>query len=57
MLLRQLAPYQREINDAEFAPISREQFDLFSEILESLIEASDRAMALQQYKSSSSKVA
>lgn len=57
MLLRQLAPYQREINDVEFAPISKEQFRVFSEILESLIEASDRAMALQQYKSSSSKVA
>lgn len=60
MLLRQLAPYQREINDVEFAPLSREQFRLFAEILEKLIQASDNAMALQQYKVSSkdhSKVA
>jgi len=60
MLLRDLAPYQREINDVEFGPLSREQFQLFAEILASLISASDKAMALQQYKSSSktrSKVA
>jgi MarR family transcriptional regulator, organic hydroperoxide resistance regulator len=50
MLLRRLAPYQREINDVEFAPLSKEQFRLLTRILESLLEASDNAMALQQYR-------
>lgn len=49
-LLHQLAPYQREINDVEFAPLSKEQFRKFAEILEVLIDASNKAMALQQYK-------
>lgn len=59
-LLRQLAPYQREINDVEFAPLSREQFRMFNAILEDMIASSDRAVALQAYKSSTkgdSKVA
>jgi len=59
-LLRRLAPYQREINDVEFGPLSKEQFKLFSAIIEDMIASSDRAVALQQYKSSTkddSKVA
>jgi DNA-binding MarR family transcriptional regulator len=51
-LLRQLAPYQSEINDVEFAPLSKEQFHTLSKILEDLIASSDKAVALQQYKSS-----
>ncbi|MGE0752076.1 MAG: MarR family winged helix-turn-helix transcriptional regulator [Variibacter sp.] len=51
-LLRQLAPYQREINDVEFAPLSREQFQNLLKTLEDLIASSDKAVALQQYKSS-----
>ena len=51
-LLRQLAPYQREINDVEFGPLSREDFQTFSRILEALIDSSDKAFALQRYKSS-----
>lgn len=51
-LLRQLAPYQREINDVEFAPLSKEQFQSLSKMLEELIESSDKAVALQQYKAS-----
>ncbi|HZP78051.1 MAG TPA: MarR family winged helix-turn-helix transcriptional regulator [Pseudolabrys sp.] len=50
-LLRELAPFQREVNDVEFAPLSREQFRALSATLEELIAASDRAVALQQYKS------
>jgi DNA-binding MarR family transcriptional regulator len=50
-LLRCLAPYQREINDVEFGSLTREQFRLLSEILESLIDCGDKAVALQQYKS------
>ena len=51
-LLRQLAPYQREINDVEFGPLSREDFQAVSRILEALIDSSDKAFALQRYKSS-----
>jgi DNA-binding MarR family transcriptional regulator len=51
-LLRQLAPYQREINDVEFGPLSREDFQTISRILEALIDSSDKAFALQRYKSS-----
>jgi MarR family transcriptional regulator, organic hydroperoxide resistance regulator len=51
-LLRKLAPYQREINDVEFSPLSREDFQTISRILEALIDSSDKAFALQRYKSS-----
>jgi DNA-binding MarR family transcriptional regulator len=51
-LLRKLAPYQSEINDVEFASLSREDFQLASRILEELIASSDKAVALQRYKSS-----
>ena len=51
-LLRELAPYQREINDVEFGPLSREDFQTISRIMEALIESSDKAFALQRYKSS-----
>ena len=51
-LLRKLAPYQREINDVEFGPLSREDFQTVSRILEALIDSSDKAFALQRYKSS-----
>ena len=51
-LLRKLAPYQREINDVEFGSLSREDFQTVSRILEALIASSDKAFALQRYKSS-----
>ena len=51
-LLRKLAPYQREINDVEFGPLNREDFQAVSRILEALIDSSDKAFALQRYKSS-----
>jgi MarR family transcriptional regulator, organic hydroperoxide resistance regulator len=51
-LLRKLAPYQSEINDVEFASLSRDDFQLASRILEELIASSDKAVALQRYKSS-----
>ena len=51
-LLRKLAPYQREINDVEFSPLSRDDFQTISRILEALIDSSDKAFALQRYKSS-----
>src|ERR1700753_1709351 len=39
-LLRQLAPYQREINDVEFGPLSREDFQPISRILAALVDCS-----------------
>ncbi len=59
-LLKKLAPYQREINDVEFGSLTREDFQNMSRILEELIASSDKAFALQRYKSSikdSTKVA
>jgi DNA-binding MarR family transcriptional regulator len=49
-LLRRLAPYQREINDVEFACLTKEQFHLLSTIMENLIDCGDKAVALQRYK-------
>ncbi len=51
-LLRKLAPYQREINDVEFASLSKEEFQFLSRIIEDMIESGDEAVALQRYKSS-----
>ena len=51
-LLRKLAPYQREINDVEFASLSKQDFQFLSKIIEDLIASSDEAVALQRYKSS-----
>jgi MarR family transcriptional regulator, organic hydroperoxide resistance regulator len=51
-LLRTLAPYQREINDVEFASLSKEEFQFLSKIIVDMIETGDEAVALQRYKSS-----
>ncbi len=51
-LLRRLAPYQREINDVEFASLSKEEFQFLSKIMEDMIKSGDEAVALQRYKSS-----
>jgi MarR family transcriptional regulator, organic hydroperoxide resistance regulator len=51
-LLRKLAPYQSEINDVEFGSLSRDDFQRTSRIFEELIASSDKAVALQRYKSS-----
>jgi len=51
-LLRSLAPYQREINDVEFSSLSKEKFQVLSQILEALIASGDEAVALQRYKAS-----
>jgi hypothetical protein len=50
--LRSLAPYQREINDVEFAALGKEDFQFLSRILEALIVSGDAAVALQRYKAS-----
>jgi DNA-binding MarR family transcriptional regulator len=51
-LLRTLAPYQREINDVEFASLSKEEFQFLSKIIEDMIVSGGEAVALQRYKSS-----
>lgn len=47
-LLEELAPFQRQVNDAEFASLSRAEFVQLSDAIERLVESSDRAIALQQ---------
>jgi len=39
----------REVNDAEFGSLSREEFDLLTGIVDRLIESGARAVALQNY--------
>jgi MarR family transcriptional regulator, organic hydroperoxide resistance regulator len=47
--LERLAPVQREVNDAEFGSLSREEFTLLTGIVDRLIESGARAVALQNY--------
>jgi DNA-binding MarR family transcriptional regulator len=47
--LEKLAPIQRQVNDAEFGSLSREEFDLLTGIVDRLIESGARAVALQGY--------
>jgi len=47
--LEKLAPIQRQVNDAEFGSLSREEFDLLTGIVDRLIESGARAVALQSY--------
>jgi MarR family transcriptional regulator, organic hydroperoxide resistance regulator len=49
-LLRSLAPYQREINDVEFASLGKQDFQFLSRILEALIVSGDEAVL--RYKAS-----
>ncbi|MEX2453276.1 MAG: MarR family transcriptional regulator [Rhodospirillaceae bacterium] len=46
--LETLAPYQRQVNDAEFGSLSREQFGQLCRIVEDLVGTSDAALALQK---------
>ncbi len=53
-LLDRLAPTQRDVNDAEFACLSRTEFLLLLDMIERLIESGDRAVVLQRYLTMSS---
>jgi DNA-binding MarR family transcriptional regulator len=44
-----LAPVQRQVNDAEFACLSREEFLSLLDMVERLIGCGERAVALQRY--------
>ena len=46
-LLEELAPFQRQVNDAEFGSLSREDFLRLSEAIERLVASSENAIALQ----------
>lgn len=48
-LLAELAPVQRQVNDAEFACLDATEFRRLLDIVERLIECGDRAVALQAY--------
>lgn len=47
--LDRLAPIQRRVNDVEFGGLSRQEFELLSEIIDRLIDNGARAVALQNY--------
>ena len=47
--LERLAPIQRQVNDVEFACLSREEFELLTGIVDRLIDCGSRAVALQNY--------
>lgn len=47
--LEQLAPIQRRVNDVEFGCLSRQEFELLTDIVDRLIESGARAVALQNY--------
>ena len=47
--LERLAPIQREVNDAEFGSLNREEFTLLTGVVDRLIEGGARAVALQNY--------
>jgi MarR family transcriptional regulator, organic hydroperoxide resistance regulator len=48
-LLATLAPVQQQVNDVQFGPLSRADFQFLLRVLRELIESSDRAVALQKY--------
>lgn len=47
--LERLAPLQRRVNDVEFGCLSRQEFDLLSDLVDRLIDSGARAVALQNY--------
>ena len=48
-LLERLAPVQRQVNDIEFDCLDTEDFTTLLEILDRLIDSSNRAVSLQHY--------
>jgi DNA-binding MarR family transcriptional regulator len=48
-LLATLAPAQRQVNDVQFGPLSRADFQLLLRVLRQLIDSSDRAVTLQKF--------
>lgn len=50
-LLERLAPSQMRINDVQFDPLSTKEFHQLLELVQRLVDSSDRAIALQRYLS------
>jgi len=48
-LLAKLAATQRRVNDVQFAPLSKADFEFLLDILDRLIASGDQALALQSY--------
>jgi MarR family transcriptional regulator, organic hydroperoxide resistance regulator len=48
-LLERLAPRQMQVNDVQFGCLSAREFQLLLDVVQRLIESSDRAIALQRY--------
>jgi DNA-binding MarR family transcriptional regulator len=48
-LLAELAPLQQQVNDALFEPLSRDQFRALAQLVDPLVDAADRALALLEY--------
>jgi DNA-binding MarR family transcriptional regulator len=48
-LLAELAPVQRQVNDVQFAALSRAEFLQLLDVTERLIDCGDRAIRLQSY--------
>ncbi len=48
-LLDRLAPTQRQVNDIQFDCLSAKEFDQLLDMVQRLVESSDRAVALQRY--------
>jgi DNA-binding MarR family transcriptional regulator len=48
-LLKRLAPVQRQVNDVEFEGLTAEDFKRLLELIQRLIQSSERAIALQSY--------
>jgi DNA-binding MarR family transcriptional regulator len=48
-LLEQMAPIQMQINDVQFGELSAKEFHQLLDMVQRLVESSDRAIALQRY--------
>jgi DNA-binding MarR family transcriptional regulator len=48
-LLTRLAPIQQPVNDALFEPLTKEQFRDLAALVDPLVAAADRALALLEY--------
>jgi DNA-binding MarR family transcriptional regulator len=50
-LLERLAPSQMRVNDVQFGSLNAKEFHLLLELVQRLVDSSDRAVALQRYLS------
>jgi len=48
-LLGKLAPLQQQVNDALFEPLTKDQFRALASLVDPLVDAADRALALLGY--------